>query len=103
MKKKKVYDIKVFDYIELYVVPGHLDLIDKWKTLTIPYDIHAPHFAHNINLSKNEFEKDNFNKYLEVKEYADELNSDIIVFHGGIDGDYKETARQIMNFLMIEF
>ena len=94
----KLFNDKVFDYIELYIVPDNLDLIVKWKRLNIPYDIHAPHFAHNMNLSKNEFEKENFNKYLEVKEYADKLNADVIVFHGGINGDYKETDRQIKSF-----
>ena len=95
---RKLYNNNVFDYIELYIVPGYLDLIDKWKEIRIPFDIHAPHFAHNMNLSKKEFEKENFDKYLEVKEYADKLNADVIVFHGGINGDYKETARQIKNF-----
>lgn len=94
----KLYNDKIFDYIELYIVPGNLGLIDKWKKIGIPFDIHAPHFAHNMNLSKKEFEKDNFDKYLEVKEYADKLSADVIVFHGGINGDYKETARQIKNF-----
>lgn len=94
----KLYNNKVFDYIELYVVPGHLDLLDKWKRIGIPFDIHAPHFAHNMNLSKKEFEKSNYLKYAEVNEYANLLNANIIVFHGGINGDYKETARQIKNF-----
>lgn len=93
-----LYNDGIFDYIELYIVPGYLNLIDKWKDIGIPFDIHAPHFAHNMNLSKIEYEKDNYAKYVEVKEYADKLNADIIVFHGGINGDYKETARQIKNF-----
>ena len=94
----KLYNNKVFDYIELYIVPGYLDLIDKWKRIGIPFDIHAPHFAHNMNLSKKEYEKDNYAKYNEVKEYADVLGASVIVFHGGINGDYKETARQIKGF-----
>lgn len=94
----KLYNNKVFDYIELYIVPGYLDLIDKWKRIGIPFDIHAPHFAHNMNLSKKEYEKDNYAKYNEVKEYADVLGANVIVFHGGINGDYKETARQIKGF-----
>ena len=92
---KELYDKGVFDYIELYIVPGYIDLISKWKELSIPFDIHAPHFAHNMNLSKAEFREDNFKKYIEVKMYADELKADVIVFHGGIGGDYKETAEQI--------
>ena len=94
----KLYNNNVFDYIELYVVPGHLDLIEKWKKIGIPFDIHAPHFAHNTNLSKREYERDNYTKYIEVREYADSLNASVIVFHGGINGDYRETARQIKNF-----
>ena len=94
----RLHNNKVFDYIELYIVPGNLKLIDKWKKIDIPFDIHAPHFAHNMNLSKKEFEKDNYDKYLEVKEYADSLNANVIVFHGGINGDYKETTRQIKSF-----
>ena len=94
----RLYTDRVYDYIELYVVPGHLDLIDKWKKIGIPFDIHAPHFAHNMNLSKKEYEEDNYEKYIEVKKYADSLNATVIVFHGGINGDYKETARQIKSF-----
>ena len=94
----RLYNDKIFDYIELYVVPGHLDLIEKWKNIGIPFDIHAPHFAHNLNLSKKKYERDNYAKYIEVKEYADLLNASVIVFHSGINGDYKETARQIKNF-----
>ncbi len=93
-----LYNDGIFDYIELYIVPGHLNLIDKWKDIRIPFDIHAPHFAHNMNLSKKEYEKDNYSKYIEVKEYADSLNASVIIFHGGINGDYKETGRQIKNF-----
>lgn len=93
-----LYNDGIFDYIELYIVPGHLDLIEKWKKIGIPFDIHAPHFAHNMNLSKREYERDNYTKYIEVKEYADSLNASVIVFHGGINGDYRETARQIKNF-----
>ena len=38
-----LYKKGVFDYIELYIVPDNLSLIDKWKMLNIPFDIHAPH------------------------------------------------------------
>lgn len=95
---KKLYNDKVFDYIELYVVPGHLDLIKKWEEINIPFDIHAPHFAHKMNLSKYEYKNSNYDKYKEVKAYADELNADVIVFHGGAGGDYKETAKQLKDF-----
>lgn len=94
----ELYQQGIFDYIELYIVPKTIDTLEKWKNINIPMDIHAPHFAHKMNLSKKEFIKSNFEKYNEVKTFADELNSDIIVFHGGSGGDYKETANQLAQF-----
>lgn len=94
----KLYKQKIFDYIELYIVPSHLELLNKWKTLSIPFDIHAPHFAHKMNLSKPEYRESNLLLYKEVQEYADELNASVIVFHGGSGGNYKETAKQLLSF-----
>ena len=95
---KKLYSQGVFDYIELYVVPNSLETLPKWKELNIPFIIHAPHFAHGFNLAKKEKEKSNLEIYKEVKQFADELDAKFIIFHGGIDGDIKETARQLANF-----
>lgn len=92
---QKLYDQKIYDYIELYVLPNNLDKLDKWKSLNIPFGIHAPHFQHGMNLSKKEYFESNMKLYEEVKTYADALNAEYIVFHSGTDGDYKETARQI--------
>lgn len=94
----KLYESKIFDYIELYIVPGHLDELAKWKSIDIPFDIHAPHSAHGLNLSKIELKDENYKMYHEAKIYADELDADVIVFHGGLNGDYKETANQILQF-----
>ena len=52
---RRLYNMGIFDYIELYIVPGHIDIINKWKELDIPYDIHSPHSLHNINLSISKF------------------------------------------------
>ena len=53
----RLYNDKVFDYIELYTVPVYSNIIDNWKEMGIPFDIHAPQFAHNENLLKSEFRK----------------------------------------------
>ena len=95
---KKLYSQGVFEYIELYVVPNSSDSLPKWKELSIPFIIHAPHFAHGFNLAKKEKEESNLEIYKEVKQFADELKAPFIIFHGGIDGDIKETARQLANF-----
>jgi endonuclease IV len=95
---KKLYQNKIYNYIELYVVPGTINTIEEWKTLDIPFIIHSPHFAHGFNLAKKEKAKSNLQIYKEVKAFADELKSEYIIFHGGIDGDIKETATQLKSF-----
>ena len=92
---QRLFSKGVFDYIELYVVPNTLATLSKWKELQIPFIIHAPHFAHGFNLAKKEKEESNLAIYREVKQFADELNAQYIIFHGGLDGNIEETARQL--------
>ena len=95
---KRLYNEGVFDYIELYVVPETLDTLESWKKLNIPFIIHCPHFAHGFNLAKSEKRESNLNIYNQVKHFADELNAKYIIFHGGVEGDIKETAKQLKSF-----
>ena len=90
----RLYNNGVYDYIELYVVPDTLDTIEKWKNLNIPFIIHCPHFAHGFNLAKKEKKESNKKIFEQVQRFADELNAEYIVVHGGIDGNIEETARQ---------
>ena len=93
---KKLYDENIYDYIELYAIPSSFDeYAHIWKSLNIPYIIHAPHFMHGINFSSKEKLQDNMKLAYEALKYADYLNADKVIFHPGIKGDYKETARQI--------
>lgn len=94
----RLYKANVYDYIELYVVPKSLKTLSKWVKLEIPFIIHAPHFAHGFNLAKKECEESNIEFYGEVKEFADNLLAEYIIFHGGIDGSINETSRQLANF-----
>lgn len=95
---RRLYQDRVFDYIELYVVPNTIQTISKWKKLGIPFTLHAPHFAHGVNLAKKENEKFNFEIFQEVKQFADGLNAEYIVVHSGIDGNIEETAIQLKSF-----
>ena len=95
---QRLYKNGIFDYIELYVVPDTLNSLPKWKELGLPFIIHAPHFAHGFNLARKEKELSNLQIYNEVKKFADELEVPYIIFHGGIDGDIRETARQLAAF-----
>ena len=92
---KKLYHEGIFSYIELYIVPDYMDKLESWAKLNIPFDIHAPHYAHKMNLSKKSSKEHNYKLYEQVKKYADRLNADRIIFHGGSGGDYKETANQL--------
>ena len=93
-----LYKDNFFDYIELYIVPENRDKLSLWQKLGIPFHIHAPHSAHNMNLSDINKVNSNYELYKEVKIYADELNAEYIVFHGGTDGNYKEVANQLRRF-----
>lgn len=95
---KKLYAQNLFDYIELYVIPNSTQTIKQWQDIHIPFIIHCAHSAHGFNLAKKEQEKSNLQIYNETKEFADALNAKYIIFHGGTDGDIKETAKQLKKF-----
>ena len=95
---QELFEASVFDYIELYVVPQSLEHLEDWQKLDIPYIIHCPHFANGFNLAKKEKKDSNLKIYQEVKKFADELSAPYIIFHGGIDGNMEETAKQLASF-----
>lgn len=92
---KRLYQEGWFDYIELYVVPETVGTIDKWKTLKIPFTLHAPHFAHGVNLAKKEHEQINYKVFEEVAKFTEGLNAQYVVVHSGIEGTIEETIRQL--------
>lgn len=92
---KRLYKEGWFDYIELYVVPNTLETIQKWKGLSIPFTLHAPHFAHGVNLAKKENKKINIEAFKEVNEFFNELNAEYTVVHSGIQGTIDESIRQL--------
>ena len=94
---QRLYELKAYDYIELYIVPGTLNTLSSWKNLGIPCMIHCPHFAHGFNLADPAKHSYNTAIYEEVKIFANELAASYIIFHGGLDGSADETARQLKN------
>ncbi len=92
----KLFKDSIYDYIELYTVPGsYKKYINIWSDLKIPFIIHAPYFKHRLNLAKKEYGKKNLQLIKEAQQFADKLNTDKIIVHPGIGGDIKETSRQI--------
>lgn len=87
-----------FNFIELYIIPGsYYKTIDAWKEFGVPYIIHAPHSFHDVNLAQANKWEANLLSYNETRLFADNLNSDIIIAHGGNKGSFDETIRQIKN------
>ena len=83
-------------YIELYAVPGTLDEFGpSWKSIDVPYVIHAPHLAHGMNLSRPECRTSNEYLAAEAFAFADLLNADHVIFHSGVEGSDDETIRQL--------
>lgn len=98
---KKLYQEGLFDYIELYVVPETTDSIDKWKSINIPFTLHAPHFAHGVNLASSDKEELNRKIFDEVRLFNEGLSAKYVVVHSGIEGDIEETIRQL-NIIKLE-
>jgi len=92
----KLYKEKTFDYIELYAVPGTYNAsINEWKTMNIPIIIHAPHSGQNVNLAKQEKQKENIELLKDTFRFADELKAGYIIFHAGTSGTIEEAAKQL--------
>ncbi|MBR3903710.1 MAG: hypothetical protein IKJ29_08645 [Akkermansia sp.] len=92
---RRLYDAGLYDYLELYAVPGSADTLPGWKSLQIPSIIHAAHFKHGFNLAKVDCASANRRIYDEMRLFADELGARYIIFHGGTFGCISETARQL--------
>ena len=84
------------DYIELYTCPGTLDEFGSlWKSIDVPYIIHAPHYRHGMNLAKAECQSANEQLAAEAFAFADLLQAKHVIFHPGVDGNDEETIRQL--------
>lgn len=91
----KIYEKGIFDYIELFAVPESSSYIIYWKNLNIPFIIHAPHFGNGLNFSKKELFNSNIKMTKESLYFADQLKSEYIIFHPGVNGEIEESIRQI--------
>lgn len=96
---ERLYGAGVFDYLELFVVPGSADALSEWQALRersgIPFVIHNAHSACGFNLAKRECEAHNREIYAESRAFADALEAKHVIFHGGTDGSEEETVRQL--------
>ena len=82
-------------------MPDSVDALSVWQELHdkagIPFLIHNAHSATGFNLADAGCEKRNSEIYAQTKAFADALDSEYVIFHGGVDGTIAESARQLKN------
>lgn len=94
---------KIFDYIELFIVPGSFSRYASiWKNIPVPYILHAPHSAQGLNFSIQNLQDSNRRHCEEIQRYAQSLRPQYVIFHPGVQGAVEETIRQI-NFFKNDF
>lgn len=73
-------DKKIFDYIELFVIPGtkmHHFIVD------VPYIIHVPHHQFGVNIGDARQKEINMQRINESIRWANELNAKRLILHAG--------------------
>jgi deoxyribonuclease IV len=96
---KKLFDEKVFDYIEVYLVAGKSqEHIYPWIENGIPLAFHAPHSYGGFNPSIHDKFKVNFKIIDEVAGICSLYKPEYVVFHPGISGKIGETIKQFEMF-----
>jgi|SaaInlLV_10m_DNA_2_1039722.scaffolds.fasta_scaffold00617_15 deoxyribonuclease IV len=96
----RLYDLKTYQYIELFIVPGSYEkFATLWKKIKIPYIIHAPHSACGLNFAKRSMLKTNFQLAQETFVFAKALNASNIIFHPGTNGKIEETIYQLQKIV----
>lgn len=85
-----------FQYIELYIIPGsYASTCEMWRRCQIPFILHAAHSYDGINLACPSQREKNRILFHEVQQFADKLDTDTIIIHGGMDGSIEETIYQM--------
>ncbi len=91
-----MYGEGLYDFIELLPVPGsYAATIGKWRSLSVPFVIHAPHFSFGVNFGLRASFDTNMAAVRETLKFADELKARHVVCHPGTESDINEAARQL--------
>lgn len=93
-----IYSEGFCHYIELFYVPGSMELLPLWERLNIPFVVHAPHTVAGLNPADSEFYSRHVKLAQESFSYAEKLKADFVIFHPGMAGSPDETVRQIRSF-----
>lgn len=98
---KQLYEQKIIDYVELYVVPGSTKSISVWQNSKFPYVIHCAHSMHKFNLSFQDSMAHNRLLFDEAIQYFKALGAHAIIVHPGVLGTVETTTAQL-NMLLDE-
>jgi len=104
----ELYSKKLFDYVELYVVPNTTDTIEKWKNfrstglsgekISLPIMLEAPDYHHKINFANPDNFEINRRIFDEIEQFRQALNSRCTIITPGYRGNISETIRQLKEF-----
>ena len=95
---RDLFTHKVFDYIELFMVPGSMATIPRWKELGISYVLHAPHSGMGLNPANPGLRDTNIEMVSQVDTFFSALSPDFVIFHPGVNGDLEESISQFHFF-----
>ncbi len=78
----------VFDYLELYTLPFSFDdaknsVLSRFMGEKVV--IHAPHNCHGVDIANKNERNNNKRRLKSAQDFADALNSDIIILHPGMN------------------
>lgn len=76
----QLIDEKIFDYIELFVIPG--TQIEPFM-IDVPFIIHIPHHRFGVNIGEDSIKEYNLQKINESINWADQLNAKYLILHAG--------------------
>ena len=88
----QLIDQKIFDYIELFVIP---ETPISSFLIDVPYIIHIPHHKFGVNIGETGRKKHNLQRIGESITWADKLNAGYLILHAGHDS--MEDARELLS------
>ena len=95
---RELFKRRVFDYIELFTVPGSIGTLSSWKQLAVPYILHAPHSTAGLNPSDAACREKNIELAREVEQFFYGLMPWLVIFHPGVNGRLSESMDQFKSF-----
>jgi deoxyribonuclease IV len=95
---RELFSRQVFDYIELFTVPGSIETLPLWNDLAVPYILHAPHTYAGLDPSVAASRALNIELVAQVDQFFQALSPAHVIFHPGVHGQVSESISQFRSF-----